>query len=134
MSRSPPRYSAAIMDSQSVKTVEESASIRGYDAHKCVKGRKRHLRVATLGLPIACNVTSAHLSDPQGARRLSTGWNYFVPHLKQIWADAAHRGKAVAEWCRQQGGGSCRLSSADQAHVASVCSRDNGSWNAAPPD
>jgi putative transposase len=34
-----PDPSAAIMDSQSVKTVEESARIRGYDAHKCVKGR-----------------------------------------------------------------------------------------------
>src|SRR5262245_56948937 len=41
--------SAAIMDSQSVKTVEESARIRGYDAHKCVKGRKHHLLVYTLG-------------------------------------------------------------------------------------
>lgn len=33
-----PEPSAAVMDSQSVKTVEESANIRGYDAHKCVKG------------------------------------------------------------------------------------------------
>jgi putative transposase len=48
-----PDPSAAVMDSQSVKTVEESARIRGYDAHTCVKGRKRHLLVATLGLPIA---------------------------------------------------------------------------------
>jgi putative transposase len=46
-----PDPSAAIMDAQSVKTVEESARISGYDAHKCVKGRKRHLLVDTLGLP-----------------------------------------------------------------------------------
>jgi putative transposase len=45
------------MDSQSVKTVEESARIRGYDAHKSVKGRKRHLLVDTLGLPITSYVT-----------------------------------------------------------------------------
>jgi putative transposase len=32
-----------------VKTVEESAPISGFDAHKCVKGRKRHLLVDTLG-------------------------------------------------------------------------------------
>jgi putative transposase len=37
-----PDPSAAILDSQSVKTVEESAHICGYDAHKCIKGRKRH--------------------------------------------------------------------------------------------
>src|SRR5215469_14332617 len=46
-----PHPSAAIMDAQSVKTVEESGRIRGYDAHKCVKGRKRHLLVDTLDLP-----------------------------------------------------------------------------------
>lgn len=36
-----------------VKTVEESASISGFDAHKHVKGRKRHLLVDTLGLPLS---------------------------------------------------------------------------------
>src|SRR5262244_2493891 len=68
-----PDPSAAIMDSQSVKTVEESAGIRGYDAHKCVKGRKRHRLVDALGLPIACYVTRAGVSDPEGARRLLAG-------------------------------------------------------------
>lgn len=36
-----PHPSAAIMDAQSVKTVEESAGISGFAAHMCVKGRKR---------------------------------------------------------------------------------------------
>jgi putative transposase len=42
---------AAIMDSQSAKTTKESAHLSGYDAHKNVKGRKRHILVDTLGLP-----------------------------------------------------------------------------------
>jgi hypothetical protein len=58
-----PDPSTAILDSQSVKTVEESARIRGYDAHTCVKGRKRHLLVDTLGLPIAHYVTPADVHD-----------------------------------------------------------------------
>jgi transposase len=33
------------------------------------------------------------------------GLAYFVPRLKKIWADAAYRGKELAGWCRQQGGG-----------------------------
>src|SRR5262245_10198174 len=37
-----PDPGAANMDSQRVKTVEESARIRGYAAHACVKGCKRH--------------------------------------------------------------------------------------------
>ncbi len=59
-----PNPSAAIVDSQSVKTVEESAGSpgydahkNGYDAHKHVKGRKRHLLVDTLGLPLSIYVT-----------------------------------------------------------------------------
>ena len=58
------------------KTVEESACISGYDAHKCVKGRKRHLLVDTLGLPISVYVTTADMHDTQGARRLLAGLKY----------------------------------------------------------
>jgi putative transposase len=98
-----PDPSAAILDSQSVKTVEESAGIRGYDAHKCVKGRKRHLLVDTLGLPLSVYVTPADMHDAQGARRLLAGLKYFVPRLKRIWAEAAYRGKELADWCQQRG-------------------------------
>jgi Transposase DDE domain len=38
-----------IMDGQSVKTTERGGA-RGFDAHKRVKGRKRHILVDTLGL------------------------------------------------------------------------------------
>jgi putative transposase len=77
------------MDSHSVKTVEESACIRGFDAHKRIKGRKRHPLVDTLGLPIAVYVTPADVHDTHGARCLLAGLPYFVPRLKTIWADGA---------------------------------------------
>jgi putative transposase len=96
--------SAAILDAQSVKTVEESARISGYDGGKQVKGRKRHLLVDTLGLPIAIYVTPADLSDPAGARKLLAGLAFRVPRPQKIWADAAYRGKDLADWCQQQGG------------------------------
>lgn len=95
--------SAAVMDAQSVKTVEESAHISGFDAHKRVKGRKRHLLVDTLGLPISVYVTPADVHDTQGARRLLAGLKFFVPRLKKIWADAAYRGKELADWCQTEG-------------------------------
>jgi len=38
-------------DSHSVKTVEESSGICGYDAHKHIKGRKRHILVDTASHP-----------------------------------------------------------------------------------
>jgi putative transposase len=99
-----PRPTAAIMDSQSVKTVEESAHPSGYDAHKNVKGRKRHLLVDTLGLPLSIYVTSADVQDRVGARLLLAGLGPLVPRLKKIWADGAYSGKELAKWCEEQGG------------------------------
>jgi len=91
------------MDAQSVKTVEESAHISGFDAHKRVKGRKRHLLVDTLGIPLSFYVTPADMHDTQGARRLLAGLKYCVPRLKTIWADGAYRGQDLADWCKAVG-------------------------------
>jgi hypothetical protein len=85
--------SAAIIDAQSVKTVEESAGICGFDAHKCVKGRKRHVLVDTLGLLLAVYVTPADLHDGKCARCLLVGLAPLLSRLKKIWADAAYRGQ-----------------------------------------
>ena len=47
-----PCPSVVIMDGQSVKTTERGG-VRGFDGHKRVRGRKRHILVDILGLPIA---------------------------------------------------------------------------------
>jgi putative transposase len=92
------------MDSQSIKTTEEGAASNGYDVHKNVKGRKRHLLVDTLGLPLAAYVTPADVQDQARARLLLAGLKPLVPRLKKIWADGAYGGKQLARWCEEQGG------------------------------
>jgi len=96
--------SAAIMNSQSVKTTEEGARPNGYDAHKNVKGRKRHLLVDTLGLPLSVYLTSADVQDRVGAQCLLAGLKPFVPRLKKIWTDGAYAGEKLAGWLEEQGG------------------------------
>jgi putative transposase len=107
-----PNASAAIMDSQSIKTTEEcrkpkqdgcDAHSNGYDAHKHIKGRKRHLLVDTLGLPLAVYVSPADIQDKVGARWLLAGLKPLLPRLKKIWADGAYSGDPLSQWCQQEG-------------------------------
>ena len=79
--------SAAIMDSQSVKTTEESGGSKGDDGGTQGNGRKRHLMVDTLGLLLSVEVTRATTSAQVGARRLLIGLKPLQPRLERIWSE-----------------------------------------------
>lgn len=66
------------MDGQSVKTTEVGGT-RGFDAFKRVKGRKRHILVDTLGLPIANRVEAADVSDRRAGALLTSGLKALFP-------------------------------------------------------
>lgn len=86
--------SAAILDSQSVKTAEE-AKERGFDAGKEVKGRKRHLPVDTLGLILVICISTANIQDRDAAVRMLPYASAAFPTLVKIWADAGYQGPRV---------------------------------------
>jgi transposase len=73
----------------------------GFDGHKKVKGRKRHILVDTLGLIIAVVVTAANHDDRQGLVALLT--TYFVSgitRLRKIWVDEGYEAQWLREWAR----------------------------------
>lgn len=79
---------AGCRDSQSVKSTAIEG-VRGYDAGKQGKGRKRPLLVDTLGLSLAVVVTVASCSEPVGARLLFRRLGGACKKLRLIWVAGA---------------------------------------------
>ena len=92
--------SAAIIDSQSVKTTEVGGRERGYDKAKKVNGRKRHLLVDTLGLVMGARVHAASTGERDGARLLLKDAAPAMSRLNIIWADRGYSGQPLREWVR----------------------------------
>ena len=78
-----PTPSAAIIDSQSVKTTEKGP--RGYDAGKKVNGRKRHIIVDTMGLLLAVVVHPANIQDRDGAKLVIDKLTGRFPRMRLVW-------------------------------------------------
>lgn len=100
-----PEPSAAIIDSQSVHESAEGvvpSATSGFDSHKKVNGRKRHLLVDTLGLLITVVVTTAAAQDRDTALILARrACRRGRRRLALIWADKGYEGPWAA-WARHE--------------------------------
>ena len=92
--------SAAILDSQSVKTTRRGGSARGYDAGKKISGRKRHLLVDVIGMVLVAVVHSAGVQDDEGAREVLAQLRHRFSRLRLIWADSIYGRSGLPEWAR----------------------------------
>src|SRR5271169_6452720 len=88
--------SAAIIDSQSVKTTEAGGP-RGFDAGKNINGRKRHALVDTDGRGLVLEPHPASIQDRDGGRPLLRASRRIFPFIERVFADSGYTGEKVAK-------------------------------------
>ena len=84
-----------IVDAQSVKNTD-TARCKGYDAGKKISGIKRHIAVDTQGLPYAIGVTTANITDRNGAITILKEKKKYLRSVKKVLADGGYSGENFA--------------------------------------
>lgn len=111
--------SFVIIDAQSVKNTD-SANEKGYDAGKKVSGIKRHIVVDTQGLPHAIAVTTAEVTDRQGALQAVARCACSLALVKNVLVDGGYCGKPFAQAIREKLGASVQVAKRNEMHTFAV--------------
>jgi transposase len=85
-----------IVDAQSVKNAD-TAGQKGYDAGKKVSGIKRHIAVDTMGFPHAVAVTTANVTDRQGALQALQRCQSNLSEVKKVLVDGGYTGNPFVQ-------------------------------------
>lgn len=85
-----------IVDAQSVKNTD-SAEQKGYDAGKKVSGIKRHIAVDTQGLPHAIAITTAEVTDRNGALQAIDRCRPNLDRVESLLVDGGYTGQPFAD-------------------------------------
>src|SRR4029077_15865682 len=89
------KSSFIIIDAQSVKN-SDTAENKGYDAGKKVSGIKRHIAVDTQGLPHAIHITTANVTDREGAIEMIGDAKENLENVKNVLVDGGYSGEKFA--------------------------------------
>lgn len=108
-----------IVDAQSVKNTD-TANEKGYDAGKKVSGIKRHIVVDTTGLPHAIAVTTANVTDREGALQAFSQHCSRLSEIKKIMVDGGYTGKPFADAVKRILGAEVEVAKRSELHTFAV--------------
>ena len=104
-----------IIDSQSVKNTD-TAQEKGWDAGKKISGIKRHIGVDTNGLPHVIYVTTADITDRNGALEAFTLHKENLAGLAKVMADGGYTGEPFAASVKETLGASVEIAKRSDSH------------------
>ncbi len=107
------------MDAQSVKNAD-TACQKGYDAGKKISGIKRHIAVDTQGLPHAVAVTTAEVTDRNGALAAFDRCPDNLKAVKSVLVDGGYTGKPFAQAVQQKLGATVQVAKRNELHTFQV--------------
>jgi len=111
--------SFCIVDAQSVQNAS-SAEEKGYDAGKKVSGIKRHIAVDTNGLPHALYITTANVTDRNGAVEMFRHYKDNLSKVKNVLVDGGYTGKPFADSVKDILGANVEVVKRNEFHTFAV--------------
>lgn len=95
----------------------DTANEKGYDAGKKVSGIKRHILVDSQGLPHAIAVTTAEVTDRQGALQAVQRCLPNLSRVKNVLVDGGYTGKPFAQAIEQALGATVQAAKRNELHA-----------------
>ena len=109
------KTSFGIIDAQSVQNAD-TAEEKGYDAGKKVSGIKRHIVVDTMGLPHAVLVTTANVTDRNGAIEMIVLNLENLSCVEKFLVDGGYTGDPFADAVKKLCGAEVEVVKRDELH------------------
>jgi transposase len=107
------------VDAQSVKNTD-TAENKGYDAGKKISGIKRHIAVDTQGLPHAIHITTANVTDRQGAVAMVTNSKAHLSNVNNFLVDGSYTGGPFATAIKETLGATVEIAKRSELHKFAV--------------
>jgi transposase len=95
----------------------DTAREKGYDAGKKVSGIKRHIAVDTQGLPHAICVTTANITDREGALLAFQTHKANLSEVQNVMADGGYTGENFAKQVKETLGASVEIAKRNELHT-----------------